>query len=82
MDVCLRPAVAADAKTCGAMIYEAFRDIDERHGLSFVDVPHATHVATLFIAMPEISKLSTRGAGGSDLHLSVSIRYSTQPAGS
>jgi predicted N-acetyltransferase YhbS len=46
----LRPAQMADIPACGRVMYEAFRDIAERHGFS-PDFPSAEEAGELLIAM-------------------------------
>jgi GNAT superfamily N-acetyltransferase len=52
----IRPAIAADAKACGRIIFEAFTGIAEKHGFppDFPSVEGATQFATIFIADPSI----------------------------
>ena len=52
----LREATPADAADCGRIIYEAFRDVAERHGFppDFPSVEVATELAESFIAHPSI----------------------------
>jgi GNAT superfamily N-acetyltransferase len=52
----LRPAAPADAPECGRIIFEAFRDIAERHGFpaDFPSVEAGTALAASFIAHPSI----------------------------
>lgn len=56
MDVTIRPAVAADAASCGRIIYEAFNGILERHGFppQFPSVEVAVHRANFCITHPSI----------------------------
>jgi len=56
MDVTIRPAAAADADSCGHIIYEAFKDIADAHSFPR-DVPSVEfgrHLAGSFIAHPSI----------------------------
>jgi GNAT superfamily N-acetyltransferase len=52
----LRPAAPTDAPECGRIIFEAFRDIAERHGFppDFPSVEAGTSLAASFIAHPSI----------------------------
>ncbi len=50
----LRPPSAADAEPCGRVLYEAFRDIAERHGFppDFDNLEQATFLTGLLIGSP------------------------------
>lgn len=52
----LRPAAPDDASECGRIIFEAFRDIAERHGFppDFPSIEAGTSLAASFIAHPSI----------------------------
>lgn len=61
----LRPATAADAETCGQIIYEAFKGIAEQHGFppDFPSPDVATQLAGLFIAHPAIFAVAAENGG-------------------
>ncbi len=54
MDIDIRPVAAADARTCGRILYDAFREVAVRHGFppDFASVDVATQVATYLINHP------------------------------
>lgn len=56
MNVTIRPAVAADSETCGRIIYDAFKDIRDRHGFPwhFPTVEVAIRRADFCIRHPSI----------------------------
>lgn len=57
MATTIRPAVAADARACGRIIYKAFKGIGEDHGFrpDFPSVQDATDLTRAFIANPGIA---------------------------
>jgi len=65
MKVTLRPPAVSDTEICGRIVYEAFKDIAERHGFSaiFSSVEAATRVAKLFIDLPAIHSLVAEADG-------------------
>src|SRR5437899_11658622 len=56
MNVAIRPAVPADAEACGRIIYDAFKDIADRHGFPphYPNVEVAIQRATSCISHPSI----------------------------
>ena len=54
MGITIRPAVASDAEACGRIIFDAFKDIADRHAFprDFPSVEIATQLAHAFIASP------------------------------
>jgi predicted N-acetyltransferase YhbS len=56
VDISIRPPVAADAEACGRIIYEAFKDIADRHGFPphFPTLETAIQRANFSIAHPSI----------------------------
>jgi predicted N-acetyltransferase YhbS len=56
MNVAIRPAVPADAEACGRIIYDAFKDIADRHGFPphYPNVEVAIQRATSCIGHPSI----------------------------
>src|ERR1051325_8638627 len=56
MTLTIRPAVTADSEICGRIIYEAFKDIADRHRFppDFPTVHDGIQLATSFINHPSI----------------------------
>ncbi len=56
MGITVRPAVASDAAACGRIIFDAFKDIADRHAFpqDFPSVEIATQLARSFIAAPSV----------------------------
>jgi GNAT superfamily N-acetyltransferase len=56
MNISLRPAMATDAAPCGRIIYEAFKEVAERHGFTpdFPAPEAGTQLAGKFIAHPAV----------------------------
>ena len=56
MNVAIRPTVPADAEACGRIIYDAFKDIADRHGFPphYPNVEVAIQRATSCIGHPSI----------------------------
>ena len=56
MNVAIRPAVPADAEACGRIIYDAFKEIADRHGFPphYPNVEVAIQRATSCISHPSI----------------------------
>jgi GNAT superfamily N-acetyltransferase len=65
MGVEFRRAVVADAEVCGGIIYDAFKDIADRHGFppTFSSIEVGTRVAKLFIGLPAIHSLIAESDG-------------------
>src|SRR5438093_10320889 len=65
VSVTIRPAVAADAETCGRIIYEAFKGIADRHGFPphFSSVEAAIQRAKFCISHPAIFGVAAESDG-------------------
>ncbi len=65
MNVAIRPAVPADAEACGRIIYDAFKDIADRHGFPphYPNVEVAIQRATSCISHPSIFGLVAESEG-------------------
>ncbi|MFQ5947123.1 MAG: GNAT family N-acetyltransferase [Anaerolineae bacterium] len=65
MDVKLRSGSRSDAVLCGRIVYDAFRDIADRHGFppSFESLEAATRVVRLFLDIPAIFSLMAEQDG-------------------
>ena len=66
MTMNIRPATPPDADSCGRIIYDAFKDIAERHAFppDFPDVESATRLAQTFTAHPAIHGFVVCPVGG------------------
>ena len=65
MTVELRPPTTADAQACGRIIYEAFKDVAERHGFppDFPSADFATRLVRFFIEQPSVFGLVAETEG-------------------
>jgi len=83
MNVAIRPAVPADAEACGRIIYDAFKDIADRHGFPphYPNVEVAIQRATSCINHPSIFGVVAESEGqiiGDRLLLTRRFRYAAQ----
>ncbi|HZI20850.1 MAG TPA: GNAT family N-acetyltransferase [Pyrinomonadaceae bacterium] len=65
MEVTIRPAAPDDAEDCGRIIYEAFKNIAERHNFrpDFPSIEAATQLAGGFIADPSVFGVVAESGG-------------------
>ena len=65
MDIQIRPATSDDAEACGRIIYEAFKDIAERHNFrpDFPSADAGTQLAHLLINDPKVFGVVAESGG-------------------